>query len=1273
MRGAATRGRRACATVMASLLSAAMAPGLHDLQQSMRRSLIMGGEAVNGGPHPWVVSLQHRNFHFCGGTLLDEWHVLTAAHCETHVRCTGDTCEGVDVNIRRHNISLLAEDEFPGCSVVLRSALWVSHPQYSGSPRHLHDIAIIHLRDPVPDVAVGCRPYGLMRTTFVDLLQRPLRRSNVRAGSPVQAVGWGRMWPDGPSSPALLDTPMRAILASECRRAWHSILGQQQICGAGGSNGETRDVCNGDSGGPLISPGTNVQVGVVSYSHKCGTPGAPSVFTDPRTADHNQWIRNNVQCLSQPNCCPYPTTSDGDVSDSEECDDGNTVAGDGCFCGLLEPGYFCQGSPSTCVLCAEVPPAPPPAGMRACADTSPECGAWAQRGECRTNPRYMNAACALSCNSPGCWVDTRPHARAAFLRVETVDLQSTEDYSWEVKQRLRPGEPEQFVQNLGEGDGFLICMRANEAYELHVNSDRWNSSAGFSIVGATQQPIVQVPAWTGLTTSLVFTIDGLADDVQASAVETDSCVNIQIYNPLDPGSPPSIVANSPAVFGRPEFSLGLTEYIWAVPAKGCGDSLANSDAVRGKIVIMDRGDCFFVHKANVAQEAGAAGLLVVNYDDATNRGLTIAMGAASDSSRQLDNVCCVDIPLAMVTSSTGRQLHEDSGLQVSMSASECYSAPDDCPVVWVGRIKPGCGSCAPGTTLDCNEVCRPSEKLGDGHCDIGAPISGATNFACSEHGWDEGDCPRDECEDDPSWRDPLGRACSDEQYSAVPGACGDYEESYDKCRRTCHTCVGACNALYDTVADQGTATSCAKISFVFGVGCDDIEAAGIDCTHARYCGYCSGERPACAPGWQLDCNGICAPVAWVGDGACDDGRTTAFNLNCRAGGFYDGGDCGQRTLPAGCSYDGTSVLALGATHLSQEVSMTGGYGDLWDCKWEITCAQGSAFYVAFQSFDTEESFDSLSIYAGPAASLQLNAPSQQQCRGLRDTRVECATWAMRGECEANVRFMSTACAESCAGCGTLSIAESVWSGHSTLPHTQTVSRGQTLTLRFSTDSNTQADGFAFSYACGDPPAEQAPCASAPCANGGTCFESNDADGFWCSCVFGFDGPLCTDALSLETRTPNDCGLQIAEVAEQVSTVCCGPLDCDEGVPAQCSAECAEMWIPIVRTCGAFLSEYLTQMADFTTSCEVTEYGNVKRRCPPSVWQAGVSAVLSACCPRGDFACANDITRLPTVCPASGSCARLVEELYSVCHEMVEQRQPAAHQVLFTLFRSCQEL
>ena len=153
----------------------------------------------------------------------------------------------------------------------------------------------------------------------------------------------------------------------------------------------------------------------------------------------------------------------------------------------------------------------------------------------------------------------------------------------------------------------------------------------------------------------------------------------------------------------------------------------------------------------------------------------------------------------------------------------------------------------------------------------------------------------------------------------------------------------------------------------------------------------------------------------------------------------------------------------------------------------------------------------------------------------------------------------------------------------------------------------------------------------------------------------------------------DCALQLAEVADRVTSACCRTTGCVGGVPSSCSGQCAAIWAPFARVCDDFLDKTMPQMASFTTSCEVEEYGNVKRRCPQSYWQAGVSAVLSACCPRGDFACANDITRLPTACPASGSCARLVEELYSVCHDMVEQRQPAAHQVLFTLFRSCQEL
>merc|ERR1712087_507275 len=50
---------------------------------------IVGGEDANA-PIPWQVSLQTNGQHFCGGTILDEYTVLSAAHClglnEHHIK-----------------------------------------------------------------------------------------------------------------------------------------------------------------------------------------------------------------------------------------------------------------------------------------------------------------------------------------------------------------------------------------------------------------------------------------------------------------------------------------------------------------------------------------------------------------------------------------------------------------------------------------------------------------------------------------------------------------------------------------------------------------------------------------------------------------------------------------------------------------------------------------------------------------------------------------------------------------------------------------------------------------------------------------------------------------------------------------------------------------------------------------------------------------------------------------------------------------------------------
>ena len=225
-------------------------------------------------------------------------------------------------------------------------------------------------------------------------------------------------------------------------------------------------------------------------------------------------------------------------------------------------------------------------------------------------------------------------------------------------------------------------------------------------------------------------------------------------------------------------------------------------------------------------------------------------------------------------------------------------------------------------------------------------------------------------------------------------------------------------------------------------------------------------------------------------------------------------------------------------------------------------------------------------------------------------------------------------------------------------------------MRFTSDANTQATGFVFSYACGSPAADVAPCASEPCQNGGSCFESTDVDGFWCSCTFGFNGPLCADSVPLEGS--RDCALQLAEVADRVTSTCCGTTSCDGGVPSSCSTRCAAIWAPFARECDEFLDGTMPQMAPFTASCEVKEYGIEKRRCPQSVWQAGVTAVLAACCPHGDRQCANDITRLPDSCPTTGSCAALVAEFYAICHIRAEQMQPAAFRAVVALKHSCQQ-
>ena len=100
--------------------------------------------------------------------------------------------------------------------------------------------------------------------------------------------------------------------------------------------------------------------------------------------------------------------------------------------------------------------------------------------------------------------------------------------------------------------------------------------------------------------------------------------------------------------------------------------------------------------------------------------------------------------------------------------------------------------------------------------------------------------------------------------------------------------------------------NCAPLSWVADGYCDDgawaiLDEEGNQVPVNLYCaelnfdeGDCEAIDEDCTPGLIEDCNGICAPQGWLGDGFCDDGsyeyNGNPIFFNCEEFDF-DNGDC----------------------------------------------------------------------------------------------------------------------------------------------------------------------------------------------------------------------------------------------------------------------------------------------------------------------------------------------------------------------------------------------
>ncbi|XP_030376380.1 chymotrypsin-1 [Scaptodrosophila lebanonensis] len=237
--------------------------GLKQLRHRMGlqpETRIIGGSSAPEGWAPYQVSIMNTfGEHVCGGSIISEHWILTAAHC-------------LEWPIKYLKIVTGTNDwTKPGAEYLVDEAK--KHCLHD-KPMYHNDIALIHTATPI---------------VFDERTQPAKLASNrkaLKAGDKLTLSGWGSIKTWGRYETELQKVELNYMEHSTCEgkvknASW---LGEGHIC----TNTEQgQGSCHGDSGGPLVDDQQTL-VGIVNWGEACAV-GYPDVFAS--VAYYQDWIR----------------------------------------------------------------------------------------------------------------------------------------------------------------------------------------------------------------------------------------------------------------------------------------------------------------------------------------------------------------------------------------------------------------------------------------------------------------------------------------------------------------------------------------------------------------------------------------------------------------------------------------------------------------------------------------------------------------------------------------------------------------------------------------------------------------------------------------------------------------------------------------------------------------------------------------------------------------------------------------------------------------------